>query len=182
MVLTFAEPQVKYRWLSSAATAIGFVLLMLAAIRLIQWVAAGTTMSFAQPGGSSRGPDGHAKAESLAVAGLMEDATREFEIARAERGETIALLRAEAELHSTASGDAKRAEELFLRIRRSPDATRSDELYASHRLIDLYVGALNDPGRVLVELRRMSERFPDTVDGEGALAELNRRRAESASN
>jgi hypothetical protein len=32
----------------------------------------------------------------------------------------------------------------------------------------------------MVELRRMADRFPDTIDGQGALTELKRRRAESS--
>ena len=63
-----------------------------------------------------------------------------------------------------------------LRIRRVKAATVHDERYATHRLIDLYVGPLNDNGRVMVELRRMADRFPNTVDGRSALAELRRRR------
>ena len=51
-------------------------------------------------------------------------------------------------------------------------------LYATHRLIDLYLGPLKDPGRIMVELRRMADRFPETIDGQGALAELKRRREE----
>lgn len=83
-------------------------------------------------------------------------------------------------MHATASGDPNRAESLFLRIRRSPKATRNDELYASHRLIDLYIGPLDDQGRAMVELRRMADRFPDTIDGQGALMELNRRKTNGA--
>lgn len=48
--------------------------------------------------------------------------------------------------------------------------------YATHRLLDLYLGVLDDPGRAMEELRRMADRFPDTPDGQGALAELRRRR------
>ena len=47
---------------------------------------------------------------------------------------------------------------------------------STHRLLDLYLGVLHDPGRATVELRRMADRFPDTPDGQGALAELRRRR------
>ena len=32
----------------------------------------------------------------------------------------------------------------------------------------------------MVELRRMADRFPDTIDGQGALMELNRRKTEGA--
>jgi hypothetical protein len=67
---------------------------------------------------------------------------------------------------------------LFTRIRQVPGARRPDELYASQRLIDLYLGPLQDPGRATVELRRLVERFPDTPDAAGARAALERLRAE----
>jgi hypothetical protein len=150
----------------------------LTAIRLLQWVSSGFVMSIVNPGGRSRGPAGHSRAEALVAVGRLDEATAEFEATRAKSGDTVASLRAEAELHAQASGDPKRAEALYQRIRRVPDATASDELYATHRLIDLYLGPLKDPGRVMVELRRMADRFPETIDGQGALAELKRRREE----
>ena len=64
--------------------------------------------------------------------------------ARAIAGDSIPSVCVEAEMHGTASGDPKRAETLFLRIRRSREATRNDELYVSHRLIDLYIVPLDD--------------------------------------
>jgi hypothetical protein len=137
-------------------------------------------MSFLQPGGRARGPKGHSKAEALAASGLVDEASAEFERLRGTLGDSVASLRVEAELHARPGGDALRAASLFQRIRQAGDATLNDELYASHRLIDLYVGPLEDQGRVMVELRRMAERFPHTPDGQGALAELRRRRSEAA--
>lgn len=64
------------------------------------------------------------------------------------------------------------------RLGKSPSCTLNDELYATHRLIDLYLGPLTDAGKVMVELRRMADRFPQTIDGQSALAELRRRREE----
>jgi hypothetical protein len=168
------------RWVMAPAYAASGVVVAFLFIGGLQWLASRVMMSFMQPGGRSRESDSNSRAESLAAVGMFDDASAEFEASRARRGESIASLRAEAEIHASAAGDPKRAEELYLRIRRSPLATRNDELYASHRLIDLYLGLLDDPGRVMVELRRMAERFPDTIDGQGALSELNRRRAEEA--
>jgi len=120
-------------------------------------------------------------AEALAANGKLDDAANAFEALRVTHGDDVASLRAEAELFAGAGNDPLRASELFQRIRRVKEATLQDERYATHRLIDLYVGPLNDKGRVMVELRRMADRFPDTVDGRSALAELRRRRdAETA--
>ena len=164
------------RQIAAIVGGLGIIVAGLIILRTVQWVFGRLALSVMQPGGAARGPVAHSKAEALAMAGRLDEATAEFEAARAAGGESIASLRAEAELHSTASGDPRRAEELYLRIRKSPQASVNDELYASHRLIDLYLGALDDPGRVKVELRRMADRFPDTIDGQAALAELKRRR------
>ncbi len=51
-------------------------------------------------------------------------------------------------------------------VRLAGRATR--ELYATQRLADLYLGALGDDGRAMVELRRLVERFPGTREGDGA--------------
>lgn len=155
-----------------------FVLLMagLAAVRIAQWMSGSVLMAFLSPGGRARRSAGHSRAEALAAAGNFTDASAAFDELRSSGTGNIPALRAEAELHSTAAGDPKRAESLYLQIRRAPDATTGDVLYASHRLIDLYIGPLNDPGRVMVELRRMADQFPDTRDGQSALEALKRRR------
>ncbi len=166
------------RWTVGAGITVALLAAATAVIKVMQWLASHMAMSFLQPGGSGRGGSNTSRAEALAAAGLIEEATAEFAAARAIDGDSIQSLRVEAELNTTAAGDPKRAEDLFLRIRRDPNVTRSQELYASHRLIDLYIGPLADQGRAMVELRRMADRFPDTVDGQGALAELNRRKAD----
>ena len=166
------------------AVALGLCVLLVAigllVIKIMQWIASDVVMGFLQPGGSARGVSNTSRAEALAAAGAFHEAAAEFEAARAISGDSIPSMRVEAEMHATASGDPKRAEVLLLRIRRSAEATRNDELYASHRLIDLYTGPLDDQGRAMVELRRMADRFPDTIDGQGALMELNRRKTEGA--
>lgn len=167
------------RQLAAVVLAVGLVAVGLGVVKAVQWIFSAAFMGFVQPGGRSRGPAAHSKAEALAVSGRLDEAAAEFEATRAQSGGNIASLRAEAELHAGGNGDPKRAEELFLRIRKAPDASASDELYASHRLIDLYLGPLADSGRVMVELRRMADRFPDTVDGKGALAALKLRREEA---
>ncbi|MBI1810252.1 MAG: hypothetical protein HYR75_10175, partial [Gemmatimonadetes bacterium] len=46
--------------------------------------------------------------------------------------------------------------------------------YASQKIIDLYLGALRDEGRALVELRRLIDQHPGTREAEGARAALAR--------
>jgi len=55
---------------------------------------------------------------------------------------------------------------------------RARELYATQRLIDLYLGPLGDDVRALVELRRLVERFPGTPEAAAARNVLMRMKAE----
>ena len=54
---------------------------------------------------------------------------------------------------------------------------RNRELYATQRLIDLYLGPLGDDVRALVELRRLVERFPGTKEAAAARNVLARMKA-----
>lgn len=152
------------------------VLLAFVIIRAVQWASGRAVVAIMNPGGSGHEPVGHSNAQALAAAGRFDEASEAFEAARGSDGDDVSSLRAEAEIHAAVGGDPVRAAELLQRIRRVPGASPTDELYATHRLIDLYLGALNDPGKVMTELRRMADRFPNTIDGQSALAELRRRR------
>ena len=145
-------------------------------VKGIQWLAGRVFTAFVAPGGRARGASGHSRAQALAASGRIDEAAAEFDALRGSDSESMATLQAEAELHSRPGGDPKRAEDSLLRMRRDKRVTPAVELYASHRLIDLYMGALNDQGRAVVELRRMADRFPGTPDGKGARDALKQRR------
>jgi hypothetical protein len=146
-------------------------------VRVVQrWTQSGM-LAVLEPGGRGRDTAVYSHAEALAVKGNREAATKAFDQVRAEHGEKASLLRAEADVQLRSDGDAERARELQMRLRKAADATRADELYATHRLIDLYLGPIGDEARAVSELRRLVERFPGTRDAEGAQAELDRRRA-----
>lgn len=147
-------------------------------VRLVHWVAEQSLRGLLEPGGRGRNPVTYSHAEAQAVRGNFTAAAKAFEDARATHGERASLLRAEADVHLRTDGIPERARELLMRLRKVADATRADELYATHRLIDLYLGPLNDELRAMSELRRLTERFPGTPDADGAQAELDRRRAQ----
>lgn len=152
-------------------------LVIFEALAVVSAVSARTTEAFMMPGGASRPPAVHSHAEALAAKSDLAAAAAAFEAVRAAHGESAYSLRAEAEIQLAPCGDPARARELLQRLRKAPDVSRADELYATHRLIDLYLGPLTDDGRAMVELRRLADRFPGTPDAAGALAELDRRRA-----
>ena len=176
---TLREMTGRERIIGALVASTGIVAMGYALLRIVQWLSGGTVNAIVHPGGPSRAGKSYSRALSLAEAGRIDEATVAFEKLRAVEGDDVITLRAEAEMHTGPGGDPQRAAELLLRLRRVAIEGGRDELYASHRLIDLYHGALDDPGKVMVELRRMADRFPDTQDGQGALAELRRRRDES---
>ncbi|WP_337172529.1 hypothetical protein [Gemmatimonas aurantiaca] len=151
---------------------------LFAALTSVTRLGGSVLQQFLHPSGgaSALAPAPVSQAEALAAQGRLDDAIDIFESIRVTHGESAVSLRSEAEL-MTVGGHHDRARELLQRLRQAGDATRRDELYATHRLIDLYLGPLGDEGRGMVELRRLADRFPGTPDAEGALAELQRRRA-----
>ena len=146
-------------------------------VRVVHQWTQGAMLAVLEPGGRVRDTAVYSHAEALAVKGDHEAASKAFDQVRAEHGEKAALLRAEADVQLRPDGDAERARELLMRLRKAADATRADELYATHRLVDLYLGPIGNEARAVSELRRLVERFPGTRDAEGAQSELDRRRA-----
>lgn len=165
------------RYLVAAAGGVIGSTVILLSVTVVQALVERGARGVLEPGGRGREQAVFSHAEAMAVRGNVEAASKAFDQVRAEHGEKASLLRAEAEVQLRADGNAERARELLMRLRKAADATRADELYATHRLVDLYLGPLADEARAMSELRRIAERFPGTRDAEGALAELERRRA-----
>lgn len=135
--------------------------------------------AFIQPSGNSTPYQRTYSAEdALAAQGNVGEALRAYDAIIAGNALDVVARRQAADLHARA-GDPRRAAELFAEIRRIPTVPRSDELYASQRLIDLLLGSLGDRGRALVELRRLVETFPGTREAAGARAAIERMKREN---
>jgi hypothetical protein len=154
-----------------------------AAVLILRLVGASGALALAitfPSGASSPYEEQFSFQESLAARGDVEGALASYEAIITDRPYApLPRLRA-AELHATRGRDPERAAVLFRSVRDMPAATPRDALYASHRLVDLYDGPLADPGRALVELRRIIERFPNSpaaVRARAALPELKARLA-----
>lgn len=116
--------------------------------------------------------------------------TYSYEQSLAARGDTPGAVRAYAEAIArypddpepcfqvaellARSGEARASAEHFVLGRTRAAGDRARELYATQRLIDLHLGPLADPGRALVELRRLIERFPGTREALAARTALAR--------
>jgi hypothetical protein len=73
------------------------------------------------------------------------------------------LLIAAADLYATHGENPKRAAELYKEVQRLEDVAPGQDIYVSNKLADLYLGKLAEPGRALVEFRRLIHRYPGTV-------------------
>jgi len=164
---------VDLRWPLAWVAALLATALVYAAVAGLGGFASGLMMNILHPGrGGEAAPPGFSHAEALAAAGRMEDATAAFEALHAERGDRVDVLHAEIAWQLKPGGSVERAKTLLQRLRKASGATRADELYATQRLIDLYLGLLRDPDRAMSELRRVMQQFPGSRDAEGAAVAL----------
>lgn len=98
--------------------------------------------------------------ESLAARGDVPAALAAYERVIAERPSAVLPRLRAAELYAARGNDPGRAAALFREVRALPGVTSRDALYACSRLVDLYDGTLDEPGRAVVELRRIIELYP----------------------
>lgn len=116
--------------------------------------------------------------QALVMQGRADEAVASLEaIIRRDATAVAARIRA-AELYQRERGNARRAAELFLETRSIASCSIGERVYIAHRLVDLYTGPLNQPGRALVELRRLIEQYPDhpaAAQARDALATLKTR-------
>lgn len=118
--------------------------------------------------------------ESLIIRGLIAEAVDRFDERIAAEPDFIALRLRAAELHAREANNPARAAELFRQVQSHPAATPAEEILASNRLADLYLGPLKEPQRALVELRRITVRHPGTRAAGHALEGLRTLRASLA--
>lgn len=141
--------------------------------------AVATAVTF--PGGSHTPyEEQYSYEESLMARGDVVGALAAYEKVIAEQPGRVAPRLRAAEHYARGARDPKRAAELFREVRDFPDVPTRDAVYASSRLADLYDGPLGEPGRALVELRRIIERYPGTAVASHARAALPRLKARLA--
>lgn len=110
--------------------------------------------------------------ESLAIRGDIGGALESYEAIIAEQPGAVAPRLKAAEHYAKGNRNPTRAAELFREIRDLPGVPIRDAVYSASRLVDLYDGPLDDPGRAVVELRRIIERYPGSAVAEHARTAL----------
>ena len=98
--------------------------------------------------------------EAMIMRGDIAGALESFEAIIAEQPTLVSARLMAAEHYARGDRNPARAAELFRQVRAIPAVPIRDAIYSSSRLVDLYDGPLADPGRALVELRRIIELYP----------------------
>lgn len=79
---------------------------------------------------------------------------------------------AAADLYGTHGDNPKRAAELYREVQRIRDIQPGLDIYVTNKLADLYLGKLKEPGRALVEFRKLAHRYPGSTAAGHALAAI----------
>ena len=128
--------------------------------------------SFIQPGGGSTPYERqYSREDALVMRGDVEGALASYEAIIAESpADPQPRLRA-AELY-VKSGMRDRAELLYRAVQRIPKIAAKDDIFASNRLVDLYLAWPGHETKGLRELRRLIDTYPETKVAEHARAGL----------
>ena len=106
--------------------------------------------------------------QTLVMQGRLNEALESYEAIIAEAGSTLDVRIRAAELYVREAKNPKRAAELLQEVIRHPACTAGEEVYAANRLADLLSNHLGEPGKALVQLRRLADRYTGTPTGDRA--------------
>ena len=101
--------------------------------------------------------------QSLVMQGKVDEALASYEELIAARPDAIEPRIRAAELYGREREGARRAAELFREAQRIRSIEPGRDIYATNRLVDLLIGPLRDPGRAVVELRKLIDRYPRSI-------------------
>jgi hypothetical protein len=106
--------------------------------------------------------------QALVMQGRLDEALSTLEAIIAEPNSTTDVRIRAAELYAREAKKPERAAELFREVIRDPRCTVGEEVYSANRLADLLHGPLGQPGRAIVELARLADRYPKSAVGDRA--------------
>ena len=126
--------------------------------------AGAVAQAFIQPSGNSTPYEQtFSLQEAMIMRGDIDGALDSFEAIISEQPGLIAPRLRAAEHYARGNRNPARAAELFREIRDTPGVPVRDAVYSCSRLVDLYDGPLAEPGRAVVELRRIIEQYPGSA-------------------
>lgn len=110
--------------------------------------------------------------QALVMKGEIDAALESYEAVIREKPTDIQVRIKAAELYVAERKNYLRAAELFREAQRIPDISTGEDVYVSNRLTDLLMGPLDQPGRAMVELRRLIDRYPNSAAAQQARSAL----------
>lgn len=113
--------------------------------------------------------------EAKIAAGYFTAAALELDALLRQHGLDERVCRLAVDFHLGKHGSRERGETLLKRMRVERPAQY--ELYATQRLIDLYIATSAEHGKAIAEMRRVIARFPGTPEAMGATLCIERLRA-----
>ncbi len=126
--------------------------------------AGAVVQSFVQPSGNSTPYEQtFSYQEAMLMRGDVSGALASYECLIAEQPGNVSCRIRAAEHYARLGENPMRAAELFREVRSMAGVPTREAIYASSRLVDLYEGPLADPGRAVVELRRIIDQFPGSA-------------------
>jgi hypothetical protein len=129
----------------------------------------GEAVRVVMAGGSSTPyTEQHSYEQSLVMRGRLPEALESLEAKVADPESTVDVRIRAAELYAREAKRPDRAAELLREAIRHPNCTPGEEVYAANRLADLLSNHLGQPGRALVELGRLADRYKGTPFGDRA--------------
>ena len=133
-------------------------------------------------GGSTPSQPQYSYQQTLVMQGRIDHALESFEeIIAADSGAIQPRIRA-AELYLREGNKFRRAFELLREAQTIRPISAGEDIYIAHRLVDLFTGPLNTPGKALRELRRVIDQYGNSAAADQArvaLAKLKERYVES---
>ena len=106
--------------------------------------------------------DQFSEEQALIMKGAVDEALASFERRISAPASGVAVRIRAAEVYAGPGKNPVRAAELLREARANPALTAGQDVYVANRLVDLLSGPLDNPGRALVELRRIVERYPSS--------------------
>ena len=158
-------------WRFAALMILGPAVLYLGSVKLALRLLAGSAkvVEIMVAGGSSTPyTEQYSYQQTLVMQGRLEEALQSYEAIIAEPESAVDVRIRAAELYAREAKRFDRAAELLREASRHPKCSPSEEVYSARRLADLLSGPLGQPGRALVELRRLADRYQGTNVGEHA--------------
>jgi hypothetical protein len=167
-----------FSWLVIIPIAGTAALLVVAGAAAVSTLAGNSYTHIMMSGASTPYAEQYSYQESLVMKGEVDAALSSFESVIAGDPSAVTARVKAAELYLKERTNHRRAYDLFHEVQRIPGVSVGDYVYATNRLVDLFIGPLGEPGKALVELRKLIEKFPDTrvaANARLALLELRSR-------